>query len=96
MKNSHVNFQLTQCGLFINKEYPFLHATPDFLMSCDCCGLGCGEVKCPISIENGDFEKYVQEKSCCLENVDSTFMLKRKQLLLSGTAAVVYPAREKV
>ena len=25
-------------------EYP-VHATPDFLGSCDCCGNGCGEVK---------------------------------------------------
>ena len=67
MKHSHVNFQLTRCGLFINKLYPFLHVTPDFLTSCDRCGLGCGKVKCPISIPNGDFAKYVQEKSCCLE-----------------------------
>ena len=78
MKKSHINFQLTRCGLFINKQYPFLHATPDFLTSCDCCGLGCGEVKCPICISNGDFEKYVQEKSSCLEKVDGTFKLKRE------------------
>ncbi|XP_068714108.1 uncharacterized protein [Montipora foliosa] len=78
MEKRHVNFQVLRCGLFINKQYPFLHATPDFLTSCDCCGLGCGEVKCPICIQDGDFDKYVQEKSSCLEKVDGTFMLKRK------------------
>ena len=62
----------------VNKQYPFLHAIPDFLTSCDCCGLGCGEVKCPICIQDGDFDKYVQEKSSCLENVDGTLLLKRK------------------
>lgn len=77
MKNTHINFQLTRCGLFINKKYPFLHATPDFLTSCDCCRLGCGEVKCPICIQNGDFEKYVEEKSSCLEKVNGFFKLKR-------------------
>ena len=78
MKKSHVNFQVSRCGLFINKQYPFLHATPDFLTSCDCCGLGCGEIKCPICIPDGDFDKYVQKKSSCLEKVNGTFMLKRK------------------
>ena len=77
METQHINFQIQRCGLFINQEYPFLHATPDFLMSCDCCGLGCGEVKCPISIPNGDFEKYVQQKSSCLEKVNGNYQLKR-------------------
>lgn len=78
MKRTHVNFQLTRCGLFINEQYPFLHATPDFLTSCDCCGFGCGEVKCPICIgEDCDFDKYVSEKSSCLEKVNGQFQLKR-------------------
>ena len=50
MKSIHKNFALTRCGLFINKEHLFLHATPDFLTQCDCCGLGCGEVKNPLII----------------------------------------------
>ena len=77
MKKNHVNFQVTRCGLFINKHYPFLHATPDFLTSCDCCGLGFGEVKCPICILDCDFDKYIQKKSSCLEKVKRTFKLKR-------------------
>ena len=79
MERTHVNFKLTRCGLFINEQHPFLHATPDFLTSCDCCGLGCGEVKCPICIgEDCDFDKYVMEKSSCLEKVNDKFQLKRK------------------
>ena len=31
MKKTHSNFTLTRCGLFINEQHPFLHATPDFL-----------------------------------------------------------------
>ena len=46
MNEKHVNFRVVRCGLFINKQYPWLHAPPDFLCSCDCCG----EVKCPYCI----------------------------------------------
>lgn len=37
MKASHVNFELKRCRLFINQHHLYLHATPDFLTSCDCC-----------------------------------------------------------
>ena len=62
MRKIHSNFKVTRCGLFVNEQHPFLHAPPDFLTACDCCGLGCGEVKCPISINNCDFEKNTQWK----------------------------------
>ena len=42
MKQKHINFKIVKCGMFINKEYPWLHATTDFLCSCECCGEGCG------------------------------------------------------
>ena len=41
-------------------------------------GWDSGEVKCRISISDGDFDEYVQKKSSCLEKVNGTFMLKRK------------------
>ena len=67
MKVIHINFRVTKCGTIINKEYPFIHATPDFLCSCDCCGSGCGEVKCLYCIEGLDFDTYVLGKTSCLE-----------------------------
>lgn len=77
MSTKHVNFKVEKCGLFINSQHPFLHASPDFLSSCDCCGLGCGEVKCPMSIQYCDFDKYALQKSSCLEKVDGSFKLIR-------------------
>ena len=44
MRACHVNLEVKKCGSFINKEHSFLHATPDFLVSCDCCGSVGGEV----------------------------------------------------
>ena len=78
MQKTHTNFKVHKCGLFINEDYPYLHATPDFLSSCDCCGEGCGEVKCPFCIENCDFDNYVLKPSSCLEkNSNGLFVLKR-------------------
>ena len=48
MRKTHANFVITKCGTIINKKYQFLHATPDFLCECDCCGQGCGEI--PVCI----------------------------------------------
>lgn len=79
MKATHTNFKIVRCGLFINEEHPWLHATPDFLCCCDCCGEGCGEVKCPFCIENCDFDSYVLKASSCLEKDSSrNFHLKTK------------------
>ena len=32
MKEKHTNFQVTKCGTFINQQYAWLHATPDFFV----------------------------------------------------------------
>ena len=77
MRKTHANFVVTKCGTIINKKYQFLHATPDFLCECDCCGQGCGEVKCPYCIDGVDFDSYVQKKSSCLQKNESCFQLKR-------------------
>ena len=42
-----------------------------------CCGLGCGEVKCPLCIDRCDFDSYVLKKNSCLEKVTGKFQLKR-------------------
>ena len=77
VKTGHVNLTVKKCGLFINKEHEFLHATPDFLVSCDCCGTGCGEVKCPIVIKDGNFENFAQQKNSCLEKVNGHLQLRK-------------------
>ena len=77
MKSEHENFQVKNCVTYKNKEYPFLHATPNFLCSCDCCGLRCGNVKCSFCIDSLDFESYVLKKSSCLEKIESDLILKK-------------------
>ena len=51
-KQQHTNLTLTQTGLHIHPSYPHLGASPDGLLSCDCCGDGLLEIKCPYSIRD--------------------------------------------
>ncbi|XP_021374354.1 uncharacterized protein LOC110463803 [Mizuhopecten yessoensis] len=49
MEETHDNFRMTQSGFVINPKFPLFGASPDALISCDCCGSGVLEVKCPYS-----------------------------------------------
>lgn len=65
MEGAHERFTLIQCGLFIHPLKPFLAASPDALVSCDCCGKGTVEVKCPYCIIQDESDvatvKYLNE-----------------------------------
>ena len=36
-------------GMTVMREHPFISAYPDLDVSCDCCGDGLAEFKCPAS-----------------------------------------------
>ena len=45
----HVNFKVSECGFFfINPDVPYLGASPDGLVWCDCCGEGFLEINVPF------------------------------------------------
>lgn len=76
MLKTHRDFKVEHCEMIIDKHHPWIHATPDVMTSCSCCGDGCCEVKAPYSIDNCNFEAYVEKKDSCLEKIN-TFRLKR-------------------
>ena len=49
---NHDNFKIEQAGLFINPTHPHLGASPDGVVTCDCCGCGVLEIKCPYCIKD--------------------------------------------
>ena len=53
----HVNLCIQSTGLLIDKEEIYLGATPDGLVSCDCCEDHVLEIKCPFSSRS---KKYVK------------------------------------
>ena len=54
MASKHSSFQVQPAGLFVNPQYPYLGASPDGVVSCQCCGEGIIEIKCPYSLRDSD------------------------------------------
>ena len=45
---------VNDCGLLINPKWPLIGASPDRLLSCECCGKGTLEIKCPYCHTRGE------------------------------------------
>ena len=52
MESRHTHFEVKSSGLVINPSYPYLGASPDGVVSCDCCGTGVLEIKCTYKYRN--------------------------------------------
>ena len=50
LSKSHRNAKLLECGLFLDRDNPYIGASPDRMVTCECCPNACLEVKCPYSI----------------------------------------------
>ena len=62
MCKQHENFECTDSGLCLSTKYPQFGASPDGNVSCECCGEGCVEVKCPYTQKDSDGEiKFVSK-----------------------------------
>ena len=61
--NNHQNFTCKQSGLVISASHPYIGASPDGIINCDCCGLHVLEVKCPYCIRMED-----PSTASCLQN----------------------------
>jgi hypothetical protein len=69
--HQHINFKIELSGFAINSQHPFLGATPDGIISCDGCGKGALEIKCPFK----------HRQNCATDNdfcLDSSLHLKHK------------------
>ena len=51
-KKSHKNFVMKECGIFLDKNNPYIGASPDRMLACSCHGNACLEIKCPFSISH--------------------------------------------
>lgn len=87
MKETHENFQCTSSGLCLSSEYPQFGASPDGFISCDCCGNGCLEIKCPYSQKESDTElKYIikRENGMELDRTHPYYSQIQMQLFITG------------
>ena len=49
MEALHDNFRVEDVGLVISEDKQFIGASPDGIVTCDCCGQATLEIKCPYS-----------------------------------------------
>ena len=79
MVKKHLNFTVALSGLVVHPGHPHLGASPDGVVSCDCCGLGVLEIKCPFSCTNKSFTEPSRDDAqfCLTVNEDSFFELKK-------------------
>ena len=75
----HTGLTVSESGLVINPAWPYIGASPDGLLSCQCCGLGVVEVKCPYSQKGRTLaEAMCSGQPFCLEvAADGSFQLSR-------------------
>ena len=67
-KLSHQNLSVVDSGLVVPTSHPYLGASPDGIVSCDCCGMGVIEVKCPFSCRDKEFADAAESSKFCLES----------------------------
>ena len=47
------NLNISDAALFVSLERPYIGASPDAIVTCDCCGKGTVEIKCPFCYKEG-------------------------------------------
>jgi len=69
--------KVKQCGVFICAQYPYLAASPDAIVTCDCCGERPLEVKNPFKYRHMSIQNYAEQRDSCLEvQSDGTVVVK--------------------
>ena len=64
---NHDGLQVQEAGLFVDMERPYIRASPDGIIKCNCCGL-------PGDLDKTDF-------CMIMTNQDGKMILKRNQCL---------------
>ena len=75
-KLKHHDLSVTDSGLVINPEWPFIGASPDGFIDCTICGKGVIEIKCPYCHRGTDVQTAaVIDSGFCLKMVDGQVQL---------------------
>lgn len=72
-EKQHTSFKVETTGLRINPSLPYLGASPDGIISCNCCSPGLLEIKCPYSIR-----RTTPSNASYLQQTDVGYQLSRK------------------
>ena len=64
--NVHKNLKVETTGLHVSQDFPHLGASPDGIISCDCCRPKILEIKCPFSCKDSGIKTKIGQKDCFL------------------------------
>lgn len=97
-KKNHVNFVVKVTGFIISLDNPIFGASPDGLISCDCCGDGCLELKCPYKMHNEkmSLKSFAAAKNTCLIlEEDGSYSLDKKHAYCYQVQLQMYVTKRK-
>ncbi|XP_062620989.1 uncharacterized protein LOC134282605 [Saccostrea cucullata] len=89
----HSKAQIMKSGLVISENYPFIGASPDSLISCQCCGNGIVEIKCSYTHQHNfikdiaasnDYHILLHEDNIVLNRSSSWYTQIQTQLFCTG------------
>ena len=75
------DFLVSECGHFINEQWPFVGASPDGIISCNCHGRGVLEIICPFYHHETSLQTLATEdKKFSLKLSDGKLHIKSRNL----------------
>lgn len=75
--SNHKGLEFYNPGLVISLQMPIFAASPDGMVSCKCCGIGCMEIKCPFQFIGKTLEEYALLPHTCLVKDGISYRLDR-------------------
>ena len=75
LSKNHKNFHIRNSGLVISTTHQFLGASPDGIISCDCCGTGLIEIKCPHCKKDTTINEAAEDNKFCLKEISGVLQL---------------------
>ena len=75
LSKNHKNFDIRNSGLVISTTHQFLGASPDGVISCDCCGTGLIEIKCPCCKKDTTISEAAEDNKFCLKEFSGVLQL---------------------
>ena len=72
----HRGLSVKSCGLMVSQAHPYMAATPDAMVTCQCCMPATVEVKCPYKARFGSIQDNWQETDFLIKATNGDIILK--------------------
>ena len=95
--STHVNCTISSSGLLVNKDAPFLAASPDDIRSCKCCEMAVVEYKCPFkNREKHAREAFLDKSIGGVQQSNGSYKLKQNHKYYYQVQAAMAAANVKM